>query len=445
MVSSVETNKGFGRTIADKSAECRAANAAKNTDFKKILQDICESDKTTVATLNTTAASDVAVSEIAVFDKNSREIANAVEENLNWILDASSPEKARYGMNVIGEKFQLEYFPPEMLENNANWFKDIMEKFVLTKYERVTISQDKYGKFTVTIEDTNSSGGIPLIYAKKYGEEVIAAINNAAKAKAAEKAAEKAKEIEELLNSEKSLTGIRAWQQWVKEIGQEEYDRIREAKWNEYFTNEFENLLSKNGIVLSGNEKFNISVDKYCKVSVTGDNAEKAKKIEKLLNSMPDGQNWGLILNRNGVYDFDDLTPQLLKTLAANYIENASGGTISLDELYVENGRIMGLPIDLDELINSIEPDPYYKAKKSIEANYEYKLNAMQEMLRRGDISASEILSLEEEIQKFIKENPNAKSYDIKSVLMEILTIGANNISDLTANIVVGKGSIVWG
>ncbi|MCL1945798.1 MAG: hypothetical protein FWF51_01410 [Chitinivibrionia bacterium] len=442
MVSSVETNKGFGRTIANDSTKRSFANAAKNTDFKKILQDICESDKTTVATLNTTAASDVSVSEIAVSDKNSREIANAVEKNLNWILDASSPEKARYGMNVIGEKFQLEYFPPEMLENNTNWFKDIMAKFVLTKYERITISQDKYGKITVTIEDTNPSGGIPLIYAKKYGEEVIAAINNAAKAKAAEKA----KEIEELLNSnKKQLTGIRAWQQWVKEIGQEEYDRIREAKWNEYFTNEFENLLSKNGIVLSGNEKFNISVDKYCKVSVTGDNEEKAKKIEKLLNSMPDGENWGLILNRNGVYDFDDLKPQLLKTLAANYIENASGAAISLDELYVENGRIMGLPIDLNELINSIEPDPYYKAKKSIEANYEYKLNAMLEMLRRGDISASEILSLEEEIQKFIKENPNAKSYDIKSVLMEILTIGANNISDLTANIVVGKGSIVWG
>ena len=55
-------------------------------------------------------------------------------------------------------------------------------------------------------------------------------------------------------------------------------------------------LLSKNGISLNENESYDISIDVWCAVTVTGKNAEKAKAIQNLLNSTPSGINWGLIL-----------------------------------------------------------------------------------------------------------------------------------------------------
>ena len=55
-------------------------------------------------------------------------------------------------------------------------------------------------------------------------------------------------------------------------------------------------LLSKNGISLDENESYDVSIDVWCAVTVTGKNAEKAKAIQNLLNSTPSGINWGLIL-----------------------------------------------------------------------------------------------------------------------------------------------------
>ena len=59
-----------------------------------------------------------------------------------------------------------------------------------------------------------------------------------------------------------------------------------------------EGLLSSNGLSLEEGESFNINVDVWCAVSVTGKNAEKARAIQDLLNTTPSNINWGLLLQR---------------------------------------------------------------------------------------------------------------------------------------------------
>jgi len=57
-------------------------------------------------------------------------------------------------------------------------------------------------------------------------------------------------------------------------------------------------LLSSNGLSIEENETFDVNIDVWCAVSVTGRNAEKARAIQELLNSTPNGINWGLILQK---------------------------------------------------------------------------------------------------------------------------------------------------
>ena len=218
-----------------------------------------------------------------------------------------------------------------------------------------------------------------------------------------------------------------------KRLSAEEYQKAKEDTFTKHLMAKLESTLEKYGIELSEGEEFNISVDKYCKVSVTGIDREKAKAIEDVLNSMPDGKNWGLILNQSGISDVNGFIPQSFKMFMANYIESASGGTVTLDDLYLKDGKIMGLPPELDNLINSIEPDPYYDAKRIIE----------EDAALKKELGIP--VSVEEELGKFIQKNPNQKSYDVKTMLTELLTTGVNNTPDMTANVVIGNGKLAFG
>jgi len=57
-------------------------------------------------------------------------------------------------------------------------------------------------------------------------------------------------------------------------------------------------LLASNNISVDENESFNINVDVWCAVTVTGKNAEKAKAIQVLLNTTPSGINWDFLLQK---------------------------------------------------------------------------------------------------------------------------------------------------
>ncbi|MDR2728032.1 MAG: hypothetical protein LBB56_02785 [Chitinispirillales bacterium] len=91
----------------------------------------------------------------------------------------------------------------------------------------------------------------------------------------------------------------------------------------------------------------------------------------------------------------DDYMLSFYKMLMKNFIEDKSEGAVSLNGLYVKNGKIMGLPPRLDKIINSI--------------------------------------------QTAQSTNANEKPDDAKSVLKMILKKGVNNIPDLTINIVMKK------
>jgi len=59
-----------------------------------------------------------------------------------------------------------------------------------------------------------------------------------------------------------------------------------------------QNLLSSSGITFEDGESYNINMDVWCAVTVTGKNTEKAKAIQQLLNSTPGGINWGVLLQK---------------------------------------------------------------------------------------------------------------------------------------------------
>ena len=59
-----------------------------------------------------------------------------------------------------------------------------------------------------------------------------------------------------------------------------------------------EKVLATNGISLELDESYDINIDVWCAVTVTGKNAEKAKAIQNLLNSTPSGINWGFLLQK---------------------------------------------------------------------------------------------------------------------------------------------------
>jgi len=215
------------------------------------------------------------------------------------------------------------------------------------------------------------------------------------------------------------------------------YEKAREFVIDSNFMKWLTSALEKHGIKLKEIETFGISVDKYCKVTVTGDNKEMAAAIEKVLNSMPDGENWGLLLNKNSIKNEADFAPQMFKMLLSNYIEGASGGAVTLDDLYVENGKIMGLPPELDKIINSIEADPYFDAKR-IDEWFREKMKGLDQKVSELGLPARPSLN------DWIEDHPNQKSYDLKTVLTDLLTTGVKNIPDLTANAVIGNGSLAW-
>jgi hypothetical protein len=230
------------------------------------------------------------------------------------------------------------------------------------------------------------------------------------------------------------------FENWCVEHGG--YEKAREFVQNNNLMKLLTSTLDKRGIALEEHETFGISVDMYCKVTVTGSNKEKAAAIEKVLNSVPDGENWGLLLNKNSIHDMDGFASQMFKMLMSNYIEGASGGAVTLNDLHVENGKIMGLPPELDEFINSIEADPYFDAKRVDEWFREEMDN---NEVRKQFFKDNPLLPTNGGgLNNFIEEHPNQKSYDLKTVLTELLTTGVKNIPDVSAKVVIGNGSLAW-
>jgi len=346
---------------------------------------------------------------------NSAAVMNAVRDNMNWVQNAAKDQTSAMKSNrwdfwsCDGETMRFEQLgipgkgPAGFGELGSYMINQVGSYMV--GYDGTIVGY--------VMPQSGSVGDLVRNLGKKIGD------------------------VDQTQSFETKVSWREEFDNWCVEHGG--YEKAREFAIDSNFMKWLTSTLEKHGIKLKENETFGLSVDKYCKVTVTGDNKEKAAAIEKVLNSVPDGENVGLWLNRNTITNKDDFAPQMFKMLMSNYIEGASGGAVTLDDLYVENGKIMGLPLELDEFINSIEADPYFDAKRVDELYREQMSDRLKQALRDNPSLPSP-----PSLNNFIEDHPNQKSYDLKTVLAELLTTGVKNIPDLTSKVVIGNGSLAW-
>lgn len=165
------------------------------------------------------------------------------------------------------------------------------------------------------------------------------------------------------------------------------------------------NYLKENGVHLDENDKFEIFIDEHLNVTISGlHDKDKTKQIEDLLNDTDEF--WGYKLNKlkkkysSDYLSMDSEDRRLInqKNTEESNLRYYSGGTVTLSDLSLENGKIIGLPHELDELYNVTKADLTEEEKIGWEAT-----------------------------NKMIKK---------------LLTIGIENIPDLTAKVTYDGGKL---
>ena len=145
-------------------------------------------------------------------------------------------------------------------------------------------------------------------------------------------------------------------------------------------------ILEENGISLTDGEKYNIAVDKECKITVYGDDTEKAKKMEEILNDEPYlGWQLNRLTNlyspRYKVKDSEEYDTSIFHEMdSESTLKVLSNGELSLKDLSIENGKIMGLTPKLDGLIHRTNTDMDNDEK----IMYEQIYKVLKKVLERG-------------------------------------------------------------
>lgn len=120
---------------------------------------------------------------------------------------------------------------------------------------------------------------------------------------------------------------------------------------------EIDTLLEQNGIKLVEGEKYNITVDTSCFITVTGNDTEKAKKIQDILNNTDYmgyslNQLTSMYSDRYKVKEGEEYNRLFFHEMdSESTIRELSNGELSLKDLSVKNGKILGLTPELDALI----------------------------------------------------------------------------------------------
>jgi hypothetical protein len=142
-----------------------------------------------------------------------------------------------------------------------------------------------------------------------------------------------------------------------------------------------------------------------------------------------------------------------------NYFINAGGG-VSLNDLYLsDDGKIMGLPPELDEFINSIEPRYRLSSLEDLRDLASMKYDALKSAgiskhasfgpsFNTPEVQAAFDTGNKEEYIRLATENlikDAGGSADLKTVLTQILEKGADNIPNVgTSNITIGNGGFLF-
>jgi hypothetical protein len=145
-------------------------------------------------------------------------------------------------------------------------------------------------------------------------------------------------------------------------------------------------ILKDNGITVEDGESYDFHVAKFKKITVSGGDAEKAQKIQDVLNNS-DQLGWklnrlsNLYAPRYDVKEGEEYDRASFHEMQAETnIEALSGGKLSMKDLWLEDGKIMGLPPELDELLNLTKP-----GMNAHDTTVYGKMNAvMKAVLERG-------------------------------------------------------------
>lgn len=149
-------------------------------------------------------------------------------------------------------------------------------------------------------------------------------------------------------------------------------------------TKDIDTIMKDNGIEIGNDEKFDINVQNG-KITVVGEDTEKAKLMEDALNNT-DRMNISLhYITKQHSEEFskiDQSTREEIfgKVLLDFDVRKESNGEVGLNDLRLENGRIVGLPPEVEAL--------YYGTKEGmseeeIEAKA-YTRAGIENMLRKG-------------------------------------------------------------
>ncbi len=130
-------------------------------------------------------------------------------------------------------------------------------------------------------------------------------------------------------------------------------------------TKEIDGLLEENGVSINNDEQFNIQVSSG-KIKVEGEDLEKAKQIEDILNNSERMDIKLHYITKQYSSEFNRLDESQQDLIFAKMITDyniisESNGEISLSDLKLEDGKIVGFTPELEEL--------YYGTKEGMSAD----------------------------------------------------------------------------
>ncbi len=157
---------------------------------------------------------------------------------------------------------------------------------------------------------------------------------------------------------------------------------------------QMDNVLKENGIEINEDEKFDIVVENG-QIVVNGENMEKAKQIEEVLNN---AERMGVKLHyitKQKSSEFINLGDQerdvVFSKMSIDYrLARESNGEISLSDLKMENGKLVGLTPELEALyygtqegMTTQDIDARIYQRKAIEKILNYGLENIKDMVTK--------------------------------------------------------------
>lgn len=156
----------------------------------------------------------------------------------------------------------------------------------------------------------------------------------------------------------------------------DKYDAVVTKRLQTSQEQNLSSVLKKYNIKLDSNEKINITIDSQKGVIVSGiEDKEKLKKIQDALNSQPNelASLYAISSQTYKKVSSDYCSISQCINLAQQYLDEHTNGKVSVEDLKMQDGKIVGLPSALNNLLNK----PVTSYKQNVQSDnkaYEAKL-----------------------------------------------------------------------